>query len=85
MRTTLYMTNAVLYLSSTKLRAILAVLESLDWPEPEPVTDIKELAAVTNGRFNPTGDFVLVMSNNAIIRDVFDLVAWINQQGLRPL
>ena len=85
MKTTLYMTNAVLHLSSTKLRAILAVLESLDWPEPEPVTGIKELATVTNGRFNPTGDFVLVMPNNAIVRDVFDLVEWVKRQGLRPL
>ena len=85
MKTKLICTHSVLYLSSLKLRAVLAVIESMDWPEPDMEVGIEKLARTTSGRFNPSSDFVLVMPNNAQVRDVFGLVHWIEQQGLVPL
>lgn len=45
---------------------------------------IPELAHRTNGRFNPAGDLLLFDDGEAM-RDIFDVVHWIERKGLRLL
>lgn len=85
MKTTIYTTHAVLYLSSHSMRAMLEMIAWLGWEEPKFVVGIEEVARMTRGRFNPAGDFVMVMQNNAQVRNPVELAKWIEQQGLVPL
>lgn len=85
MKTKLILTHAVLYSANLELKAVLAVLASMQWPEPDVEVSIEKLARTTHGRFNPSSDFVLLMPNGALVRNVFGLVHWIEEQGLVPL
>jgi hypothetical protein len=50
----------------------------------EVVVSLPEVAYRTNGRFNPADDLVLV-ADDVIMRDIFDVVHWIEDKGLRLL
>lgn len=81
---TLYMTHAVLW-TSAKTQAILATLVWMQFKEPKTVVGVKEMALVTSGRFNPASDICLIGPDGTKMRDVVDLVHWIDLKGLRPL
>lgn len=85
MKTTIYATDAILYSTSDSLHAMLAIVTWLGWKEPKFVVGIEEVARMTKGRFNPSADFVMVMHNNAQVRNPIELAKWIDQQGLVPL
>lgn len=85
MKTTLYLTHAVLLQSSPAVRAIHSIIEWMGWPEPEVIVGIKELALLSRGRFNPSSDFALTMQGVIVARNPVDLCCWIDQEGLTPL
>ena len=82
--TTLYLTHAVLW-QSDSVQPVISTLRYLKWYEPKTIVGIKELAVITRGRFNPSGDFALLMPDNELVRDVFDLIHWFDRKGLRPI
>ena len=85
MKTTLHLTHVVLLNSSPAVRAVLATIEWMGWPEPDVVVGIQELAHLTRGRFHPGGDFALAVDGKILARNPVDLCCWINEEGLTPL
>lgn len=85
MKTSIYLTHAVLLQSSAVVRAIHGIIEWMQWPEPEVIVGVEPLARLSRGRFNPSGDFALTVQGTIVARNPVDLCAWIEQQGLTPL
>lgn len=85
MKTALYLTRASLIRSSRTYEAIEAIRKWMDWPEPEIIVGLQQVALKTNGRFNPTDDLVLEMPDGELIRTPIDLARWIDLKGLTPL
>lgn len=53
MKTTIYLTHSSLIRSSRTYEAIEALRRWMEWPEPECIVDLKQVATITKGRFNP--------------------------------
>lgn len=83
MRSKLYVTSAPL--DNSSLASVLALMESLDWPPPVVEVGVERVMRLARGRANPSCGFVLVMPDDAVVRDTFELVEWIDKNGLRPL
>lgn len=85
MKASLYLTHAVVYSTRKDLEAILKIMDWLGWSPPHCTVGIKDLALLTKGRFNPSGDFALVMPDGELVRNPFDLIHWLDAKGLQPL
>lgn len=45
--------------------------------------DPKTVMTLSKGRINPRGGFIMVTRGEEVLRDYFELVAWIERNGLR--
>ncbi len=84
-QTKLYVAHSVTYKVAPALQAMLPILEWIGWQKPEVVVGIEPIARITQGRFNPARDFVLVMPDGVLVRNPVELCRWIESKGLVPM
>jgi len=74
----------ILYLATASAGELVRQLLDEQNIRYEMVVSIPELAYRTNGRFHPA-DGMLLLDDGEAMRDIFDVVHWIERKGLKLL
>lgn len=71
----------------TKSDSLTACRAILDWQSMayDERVSVRECMILSKGKINPTGGFVMLTHDETVLCDAFDLMNWIDANGLRHI